>query len=351
MKSMHATNLIGLIALAAPASALAQTPAAALTRFRAVVLETAGYPAMAGNEEALVINELGETAGRVFVGDSAHAARWSADGELTVIGTTGGCMFSSARGINDQGVVVGVSVSGPPDNAFQWSPGGGTVQLPLPSKWYPEEIDATGTIAFTAILPLSQALGARWNPGWGVQRIVLPGAQVQVRGQNGAGAVTGIATSGSSVTHAFRWSAETGLVDLGAPPGFTLSQGYGINDQGVVVGLSGSASFDQATIWDGGLGPALLPFARPVSTQGAAYSINNHGWIVGSEYQVPSSYHRPYAVLWVDGVAHDLTGLLVQPPGDPYIHVSIAWDINDQGQIAARGIVGGVERALRLDPQ
>jgi len=33
-----------LIALAAPASALAQTPAAALTRFRAVVLETAGYP-------------------------------------------------------------------------------------------------------------------------------------------------------------------------------------------------------------------------------------------------------------------------------------------------------------------
>ena len=76
-----------------------------------------------------------------------------------------------------------------------------------------------------------------------------------------------IATFAAGTTHAFRWTPEDGLVDLGAPPGFPISQGSGINDHGVVVGLSRSPLSDQATRWEPGLAPVLLPYARPLSTQ------------------------------------------------------------------------------------
>jgi len=346
---MKAIALLGLLALGAPASAARQASAPAPTRFRAVVLETTGQAGSAGNEEATAINASGETAGRVFVGDSAHAAYWSVDGELTVLGTTGGCSFSSAGDISDLGVVVGTSVVGAPDNAFLWTAATGMGQLPLPPKCYPAGIDMDGTIAFTAIPPVWQVVGATWNPAWGARRITLAGGEVYVRDLSDVGAVAGIASFASGTTHAFRWSPEDGLVDLGAPPGFPISQGSGINDHGVVVGLSRSPLSDQATRWEPGLAPVLLPYARPLSTQAAAYAINDAGWIVGAEYEQPPTFPRASATLWVDGVAHDLTSLVVQPPGSPFVHVSIAWDVNDQGQIAARGLVDGVERALRLD--
>jgi hypothetical protein len=59
---------------------------------------------------------------------------------------------------------------------------------------------------------------------------------------------------------------------------------------------------------------------------------------------------RPFAVLWIDGTAYELTSLLKVKPGDPPVRAVIGWDVNQKGQIAARGTVGGVERALRLDP-
>jgi probable HAF family extracellular repeat protein len=246
--------------------------------------------------------------------------------------------------------VVGTSLIGAPDNAFLWTPTGGTVALPLPSRCYPAGILVDGTIALTATLPGAQAVGATWHPLWGVRRIALPGGEVHVQDLSTSGGVAGFASFPGSGTHAFRWTSAKGLVDLGTPVGFDISQAYGLNDHGLVVGLSRSALSDQATVWQEGLGPALLAYARSNSTQSAAYAVNAEGWIVGSEYQDPQSYPRSFAVLWVDWVPCELTGLVVQEPGQPPVHVSIAWDVNDQGQIAARGLVGGVLRALRLDP-
>lgn len=50
---------------------------------------------------------------------------------------------------------------------------------------------------------------------------------------------------------AFRWTASTGMVDLGTPPGGTLSEAWGVSADGsVVVGDAGLDGEFVPTIWD-----------------------------------------------------------------------------------------------------
>lgn len=336
------------LALATPAPAAQRTAAPPPVRFRALVLETHGLTGTAGNEEARCINAKGETAGQVFVAGSAHAARWSADGQLSDIGTTGGCTISAASGISDAGAVVGASLQGAPDNAFLWTAAGGTTQLPLPAKCYPVAVLDDGTVAFTAILNGFLPVGAIWSPGFPNHRIGVVAGEVLLRDLSRTGAVTGLASYPGPSTRAFRWTTHQGLVDLDPPAGFADCNGFGVNDDGIVVGVSSAPGTDQATRWDIDGSPTPLPFARATSTQGAAFGTNAKGWIVGDEFE--STTFRPFGVLWIDNVPYELTGLIRPEPGQPPIHVLIGWDVNEYGQIAARASVGGVERALRLDP-
>jgi uncharacterized membrane protein len=337
------------LALAVPAPAAQSSSALPPVRFRAVVLETHGLSGSAGNEEARCINSAGETAGQVFSATGANAARWSSDGKLTDLGVTGGCAFSSASGISDSGAVVGASVQGAADNAFLWTLAGGTTQLPLPKQCYPAAILDDGTVAFTAILAGLQPLGVLWNPASSNFRIVAAGSgDVFVRDLSAAGGVAGHAGYPGLGTRAFRWTPHQGLVNLEPPVGFSDCTAYGLSDHGVVVGVSVAPGTDHPTVWDAsGIGTPL-PFARATSSNASAFGVNSKGWVVG--YEIESTNFRPFAVLWVDGVAHELSSLIRVEPGQPAVHVLIGWDVNEKGQIAARGMVSGVERALRLDP-
>lgn len=125
------------------------------------------------------------------------------------------------------------------------------------------------------------------------------------------------------IFHAFRWSRQGGLVDLGVPAGYESSMATAINDSGLVVGDAGLAEgFGSATLlWDpqGGvrdLGHLGFPFARPVG-------INNAGRVAGNGLtadQVPMAYS------WTE--AEGLIGLM--PPGGLG---SGAAAINASGQI------------------
>jgi probable HAF family extracellular repeat protein len=77
---------------------------------------------------------------------------------------------------------------------------------------------------------------------------------------NNLGEVTGFAnlTLGRAFNaHAFRWSKEDGISDLGVltqhEPG--ISQGLGINKHGQIVGMSCKAGFEdcRAVIWENGV--------------------------------------------------------------------------------------------------
>jgi probable HAF family extracellular repeat protein len=87
--------------------------------------------------------------------------------------------------------------------------------------------------------------------------------------------------------HAFLWTKETGMADLGTLPGDALSEALGINDQGQVVGVSfGTAQFGE-----------------------------------------------PHAFIWQDG---KMTNLNNQIPSDSTLSLLIAQGINDQGVIAGQ---------------
>jgi probable HAF family extracellular repeat protein len=133
---------------------------------------------------------------------------------------------SAATGINDDGLVVGIS--GTCDRAV------GGFSAAHAVYWENGTAHDMGNIG-----------GDAWNTPMAV---------------NNLGEVTGFAnlTLGRAFNaHAFRWSKEDGISDLGVltqhEPG--ISQGLGINKHGQIVGMSCKAGFEdcRAVIWENGV--------------------------------------------------------------------------------------------------
>jgi probable HAF family extracellular repeat protein len=59
---------------------------------------------------------------------------------------------------------------------------------------------------------------------------------------NEQGQVVGSSDRGDGTNHAFLWTRQTGMQDLGTVPGDTNSGAIGINDEGDVVGVSSDSS-------------------------------------------------------------------------------------------------------------
>ena len=78
---------------------------------------------------------------------------------------------------------------------------------------------------------------------------------------------------------ATEWSGGS-VINLGAPPGSTYSDAYGINDAGQVVGYSAGPGVPSATEWNGG--SAINLGGLPGATYSFANGINDAGQAVGS---------------------------------------------------------------------
>lgn len=90
--------------------------------------------------------------------------------------------------------------------------------------------------------------------------------------------------SGDANFHAFLWTKETGIEDLGALNGDVNSAAVGINDYGDIVGLSLDANFNPtAFLWHDGVMTnlnTLIPPGSPLFLLQAC-SINSRGDIIG----------------------------------------------------------------------
>jgi probable HAF family extracellular repeat protein len=299
------------------------------------------------------INERGEIAGRTDMGapvpTAVHAVFWSPRTGVVDLGTLGGAL-SETRALNDHGLVVGLAQKAGETMFTQrhptvWkvSPGGvQTIELGPFGQGQAEDVNNRGVVVgWSAASPVAPPTAFRWSERTGIEPIPpLAGPRSMAAGINEAGDVVGnssvsaappfidhavvwwrngrvtdIGTLGSSTTarsindhgevvgfgqpcpgcpqRPFYWSAETGIVDLGTPPGMR-SFAFEIDNHGRVAGWYESPpGVPHAFIWtlQGGIVP-LPTLGGAISSTG---SINGRGQVTGRA-QTPSG--AVHAVIW-----------------------------------------------------
>lgn len=277
----------------------------------------------------LGINDLGQAVGwSAGAGNKhKHAVVWEADGKIRDLGTLGG-EVSEARAINSRGWVVGVSTRKEgPKHAFLWKPESGITDLgSLGLESEATDIDDFGRVVGWSYDSSGYIHAVLWEPdgtmkdlgetlGMDASSAVSINASGRIAGKSGS-------TCGSGM--AFLWDPKDGLTDLGLlkdlprfsgfldPPPVPMSTATALNDSGCVVGWSrGKDTQSHAFLWsrDTGmidLGCLTLPSEQPkpdpdtrkaktskfllgtsvVFGRGSGWSnvhdINNVGIIVGS---------------------------------------------------------------------
>jgi probable HAF family extracellular repeat protein len=112
---------------------------------------------------------------------------------------------------------------------------------------------------------------------------------------NNHGEVVGVSDLvGDSNFHAFRWTREKGMQDLGTLPGDVNSTGSGINDAGDIVGLSLDQNFNgRAFLWNEGKMTDLNTLIPPNSLLSlvSACGIDDHGQIAGLGVTSTGEFH------------------------------------------------------------
>ena len=209
-----------------------------------------------------------------------------------------------------------------------------------------------------------QFLGAVWDTRRGdtIRRLrPLPGDSTSTGNAiNDRGQVVGI--SGSCDQAVGRFSARAAVlwnpgqrrpIDLGNLGSQTWNTPGSINNNGVVVGFANAEGVDDGMF-------AGRPFRWTESTgmvdlgtldgdpQGQALGVNDDGLIVGVSRAAPNTReHRDHAVIWRDGEITDLNDLAPGYDG----HLVYAGDINNDGVIVGLAITADSQfRAFRAEP-
>ena len=245
------------------------------------------------------INEAGMVAGFATVaGNGAyHAFRYTPGGGTVDLGTLGGAN-SYAYSVNASGVVVGFSqLSNNGSHGFVHD---GTGMVDIGSAYGPTGgsaaygINDSGQVTGTTTVEFAPGrFGARamiWQSGgFNVLGVLGTGNSSTGYEINNAGWVTGWSnTIGLGETRAFLWNG-TSMLNLGSLGG-DMSQGYGLNEAGDVVGMARLANtldvgflytdgtmFDLNTLLDGS-----EPAGRYRIT--AAEGIGENGWILANAW-------------------------------------------------------------------
>jgi probable HAF family extracellular repeat protein len=184
-----------------------------------------------------------------------------------------------------------------------------------------------------------------WNGATHTDLGTLGGSNSVGYGINASGQVAGYSqVAGDGAYHAVRWNGTT-PTDLGTLDGGSDSRAYGINASGQVAGEGRSSNgYRHAVLWNGTTPTDLGTLG---GTEAYGYAINSTGDVIGMSYTVGDVAFN--AFLYTGGTMYDLNDLLVTGSGVSGLSVSPG-GINDLGQIAATGTVGGQTHALRLDP-
>jgi len=255
---------------------------------------------------------------------------------------------SQGQALNDCGQVVGYArFSNYNAHGFFWTNRGGLQDLgaipPQSNFSVAQAINSHGLVAGYSTYdndPYEQTHPVLWVMGHVFDLGTLPGSDdAQAMGVNDRGHVVGF-----SVPHAFAWTQENGMQDLGALAG-GYSQGLAINARDEVVGYSNTADGNwHAIVWTKSEGMQPLPDLSPADSSASANAINNLGQIAGGV--------GSYAVLWDRNGDVENLGVL---PGQGW---STAFGINDREQVVGWSgftafiwtLAGGMQNLNNLIP-
>lgn len=268
-----------------------------------------GFPKVCGTEsEAVAINASGQIAGTAKTPEgNSHAFRYS-NGVMQDLGTLGGAE-SYARGINDNGVVIGDSWITP-----------GTYSTQHGFIYQNEGMVNVGTFG---------------------------GFNSNTKDINNKGQVCGDASvSTNDASHAYLISGGA-MGDLGLIPDdmngeYTpQTDANAMNESGQVVGLAVNSYRDYIAFSTGAVGVVSL---GTLGGSSYAMDINDSGQIVGSSYSVDSLK----AFVYSGGIMSNLNNLIDQTAGVTLLEAHL---INNAGVIAAAGRHGNlIEYAYLLTP-
>lgn len=272
-----------------------------------------------GTAYANGINNLGEVIGSVgcrLSRCSPSAFYWS-----YTLGRHNVSQNATLNAINDGGKMAGSVGSFPPQPAKWNSPSSGP-QI-LDSVEHPFEdnagsassINHQGAVVGNAYWDNSRALVWAPNGAKTEIRAMAPGSNgseyIWTEDINDQNAVVG-KTSTTTGSHAFIWTAVNGIKDLGTLAGHVESNAFGINNQGIAVGLSSLLGSDgsRAVLWtqDGNITDlnSFVDLAGVGFTSlNYAVDINNVGQIIGYGETVNGENHAfilspvPETEVWV----------------------------------------------------
>lgn len=295
--------------------------------------------------------------GEDFCGYGTHLKclpfRWQ-NGIMTPLPLLGG-NNGTIGNINQRGEIVGVAENNLQDKAwpapqvldFQavvWGPGRGQIRPLSPltgdtvsvAFWINElgqAVGASGTCANTMLPPVAfgpravlwEADGTPTDLGnlGGTGDPALNTGNMALAVNNREQVVGASVLLGNAITHAFLWTRETGMRDLGTLRGDVNSAGLAINDLGEVVGISYGprGPFDGSGhpfVWRNGMMTelkTLIPADAPLSMAFAG-GLNNRGEIAGFGRTAQGDFHGVVLTPNRDGTGAASNAAVVTQPED-----------------------------------